>query len=127
VTRHTHTIDFTEEHRAMRDLIDRAELLNLMRKVRANAASEGCSAAFILAYTSAIRDVEIAPSVNTGRTVRAFDAEEYAINMKAVAEGLMREIPYGVSDAADDAYASAEAMLEETNQFLAKMGVNEDA
>lgn len=111
----------------MRDLIDRAELLNLMRKVRANAADEGCSAAFILAYTSAIRDVEIAPRVNASKPAPASDVEEYALNMKAVAEGLLREIPYGVSDAADDAYASAEAMLEETNQFLAKMGVKEDA
>lgn len=47
----------------MRDLIDRAELLKFMRKVVDEAAREGVSTSFLLAYASAIRDVEIAPAV----------------------------------------------------------------
>lgn len=108
----------------MRDLIDRKALLDWMDQFSAALAkSDDISASYINGYRAAMRGVREAVQPSTALS----DAEEYALNMKAVAEGLLREIPYGVSDAADDAYASAEAMLEETNEFLAKMGVKEDA
>ena len=47
----------------MRDLIDRAETIQFMRKVMKLAEEHGCSEPFLRAYASAIRDVEISPSV----------------------------------------------------------------
>ncbi len=47
----------------MRDLIDRAATLEFMRNVMKLAQAHGCSEPSLRAYASAIRDVEIAPSV----------------------------------------------------------------
>lgn len=106
----------------MRDLIDRKALLDWMDQfTTALANSDDISASYLNGYRAAMRDVREAGKASLP------DAEEYALNMKAVAEGLLSEIPYGVSDSADDAYESAEAMLKETNAFLAKMGVKDNA
>lgn len=47
----------------MRDLIDRAETIEFMRKVMKLAEEHGCSEPFLRGYASAIRDVEISNSV----------------------------------------------------------------
>ena len=110
----------------MRDLINRTALLSFMEKVERGLYEAGAAESYINGYRAAMDHVRLGEVYAPGAS--ASDVAAYAVNMRHVAEGLLKEIPK-FDDDGDEVTAreTAEAMLTETREFIARMGITENA